>query len=123
MVFPKGLKIKEGEIASFRVYTNVSEVDLKNEVEVSFPEKYQNNISIKNFKSKFKVNPLRNEQCFASFEIEGLKECDYFDLNVNYKNNLKTQVRVSVFIEKNVPDKKFMGLIKKLETVLCVSHL
>lgn len=106
MVFPKGLKIKEGEIASFRVYTNVSEVDLKNEVEASFPEKYQNNISIKNFKSKFKVNPLRNEQCFASFEIEGLKECDYFDLNVNYKNNLKTQVRVSVFIEKNRNFKK-----------------
>ena len=29
----------------------------------------------------------------------------------------------SAFIEKNVPDKKFIGLIKKLETVLCVSHL
>ena len=26
-------------------------------------------------------------------------------------------------IEKNVPDKKFIGLIKKLEIVLCVSHL
>ena len=47
MVFPKGLKIKEGETASFRVYTNVSEVDLKNEVDISFSEKYQNNILLK----------------------------------------------------------------------------
>ena len=106
MVFPKGLKIKEGETASFRVYTNVSEVDLKNEVDISFSEKYQNNILVKNSKSKFRVNPLRNEQCFASFEIEGLKECDYFDINVNYKSNLKTQVRVCVFVEKNRDFKK-----------------
>ncbi len=27
------------------------------------------------------------------------------------------------FIEKKVPDKKFIGLIKKLDTVLWVSHL
>ena len=106
MVFPKGLKIKEGETASFRVYTNVSEVDLKNEVDISFSEKYLNNILVKNSKSKFRVNPLRNEQCFASFEIEGLKECDYFDINVNYKSNLKTQVRVCVFVEKNRDFKK-----------------
>ena len=26
-------------------------------------------------------------------------------------------------IEKKVPDRKFIGVIKKLETVLCVSHL
>ena len=26
-------------------------------------------------------------------------------------------------MEKKVPDRKFIGLIKKLETVLCVSHL
>ena len=83
MVFPKGLKIKEGEKGSFRVYTNVSEVDLKNEVCISFPEKYEKNVLIKNLKSKFRVNPLRNEQCFASFELEGIKECDYFDLNIN----------------------------------------
>ena len=106
MVFPKGLKIKEGEKGSFRVYTNVSEVDLKNEVCISFPEKYEKNVLIKNLRSKFRVNPLRNEQCFASFELEGIKECDYFDLNINYKNNLKTQVKVCVFLEKNREFKK-----------------
>ncbi len=106
LVFPRALKIKEGDVSSFRVYTNLSEVDLKDEVEIKFPDKYKSFIQPKNLKSKFKVNPLREEQCFATFEIEGIKECDYFDLNIMYKNNLKTQLQVSVYIEKNREFKK-----------------
>ncbi len=101
LVFPRALKIKEGDVSSFRVYTNLSDVELKDEVEIKFPDKYKSFIQPKNLKSKFKVNPLREEQCFATFEIEGIKECDYFDLNIMYKNNLKTQLQVSVYIEKN----------------------
>lgn len=106
LVFPKALKIKEGETSSFRVYTNLSEIDIKDEVEIKFPDKYKNFVLPKQLKSKFKINPLREEQCYATFEIEGLKECDYFDINIMYKNSLKTQIRVSVYLEKNREFKK-----------------
>jgi hypothetical protein len=106
LVFPKALKIKEGETSSFRVYTNLSEIDIKDEVEIKFPDKYKNFVLPKQLKSKFKINPLREEQCYATFEIEGLKECDYFDINLMYKNSLKTQIRVSVYLEKNREFKK-----------------
>lgn len=106
LVFPKALKIKEGETSSFRVYTNLSEIDIKDEVEIKFPDKYKNFVLPKQLKSKFKINPLREEQCYATFEIEGLKECDYFDINLMYKNSLKTQLRVSVYLEKNREFKK-----------------
>ena len=49
---------------------------------------------------------IDSELCGKKCLISDNKECDYFDLNVNYKNNLKTQVRVSVFIEKNRNFKK-----------------
>lgn len=106
LVFPKALKIKEEETSSFRVYTNLSEIDIKDEVEIKFPDKYKNFVLPKQLKSKFKINPLREEQCYATFEIEGLKECDYFDINLMYKNSLKTQIRVSVYLEKNREFKK-----------------
>ena len=79
----QALKIKEGDVSSLE-YANLSEVDLKDEVEINSLINI-NHLSLKNLKSKFKVNPLREEQCFATFEIEGIKECDYFDLNIMYK--------------------------------------
>ena len=72
LVFPRALKIKEGDVSSFRVYTNLSEVDLKDEVEIKFLINI-NHLSNKKLKIT-KVNPLREEQCFATFEIEGIKE-------------------------------------------------
>ena len=98
---PGGLKIKEGEARKFRVYTNSSEVDLNSTVEINFPDKYIHNIKLKNNKSNLRKNPVREEQCFAEFEVEGLKECDYFNININYKKTLRTQVKVSVYVEKN----------------------
>ena len=112
LVIPGGLKIKEGESRSFRVYTNTSEVDLNSTVELSFPEKYNQNIKLKNNKSTLKKNPIREDQSFAEFEIEGLRECNYFDINVNYKKSLRTQIKVSVFIEKNREFKKSLEFEK-----------
>ena len=59
-----------------------------------------------------KKNPIREDQSFAEFEIEGLRECNYFDINVNYKKSLRTQIKVSVFIEKNREFKKSLEFEK-----------
>ena len=38
-------------------------------------------------------------------------------------NNITFKLSGNALIEKKVPDKKLIGLMKKLDTVLCVSQL
>jgi hypothetical protein len=54
-----------------------------------------------------------NKKYFASFKIKGLEPIDKIDLLFRYNNQIKTQAKIEIFIEKNRKFTKDLEFEKK----------
>ncbi len=98
---PSTLKIKLGESAKVSVYTNRDNVDKNDTLEAIINTKDEKFIKIKRKNSGFTKSLTNDEIVRANFEIEALEEKEDIEISFRFKNFVKTQIKVTAYMEKN----------------------
>lgn len=119
---PSGLKILCGEEKNISIYTFKENVTKNNFLELIITEKDKKFVEISNMQTELLPTKNDNKKYFASFKIKGLEPIDKIDLLFRYNNQIKTQAKIEIFIEKNRKFNKDLEFEKKEYNVVRDSY-
>jgi hypothetical protein len=98
---PSGLKILVGQEKNISIYTFKENISKGNKLEIVINEKDKKFIEIE--KQFLELSPTKNDnkKYVASLKIKGVESREKIDLLFRYNNQIKTQAKIEVYLEKN----------------------
>jgi len=115
---PSGIKILVGDEKNISIYTFKENVNKSNLLEVVVQDKDKNFIEINNKYLELLPTKNDNKKYVASFKIKGIEPKERIDLIFRYNNQIKTQAKIDVYVEKNRKFNKDIEFEKKNYNVI-----
>jgi len=98
---PSGLRILVGEEKNISIYTFKENISKGNKIEIIIQDKDKKFIEVEKQCLELLATKNDNRKYVASFKIKGIEVKDKIDLIFRYNNQIKTQAKIEVYIEKN----------------------